>query len=304
MAKEADPNQPSAIDSVLAAVHDCMTQRPAPWPEPWTQEYLDTIRQAIAANPDAAEHAKRMQILRDGFALYWPQLKNAPERPYFEVRRAEIRWYVENLMASALASPDDVRTLRCQYEDLANHAAQGLVAQFSFLDPNRVQQARADYLADCYRRIDAPLLPIFLTPLSASQMDRIKGRWHDLRYARVDLWRQLGGRVTSPGDPTAPSGRDHPDYRLMKGSLDQWEGHIWASATTTPQYYQTAIVNDRKAQREQFEAISRQRDRESRLSNATMQTEYLTFLFGALLETAREQSSEPPARRDAAPSAR
>lgn len=292
-AKGADPNQPSAIDSVLAAVHNCMTQHPAPWPEPWTQEYLDTIRQAIATAPDAAEHARRMQILQDGFALYWPQLKNAPERSFFEVRRAQIRWYVENRMASALPDLEEVRALRRQYEDLANHGAQGLVTQFSFLDPNRVQQAKADYLADCYRRIDAPLLPIFLTPLSASQMKQMKDRWHDLRYARVDLWRQFGGRATSPGDPTAASGREHPDYRLMRGSLDQWEGQIWALAATIPEYYRAAIANDQKAQRQRIEATSQARRQELRLNNAVLQTEYLSFLLGALLETAQEASSEP-----------
>jgi hypothetical protein len=299
-AKGADPNQPSAIDSVLVAVGNCMTRSPAPWPEPWTQEYLDTIRQAVAAKPDASEYARRLQIVQEGFALYWSQLKNTPERSFFEVRRAQIHWYVENLMASALPSPDEVRMLRRQYEDLANHAAQGLVAQFSFLDPNRVQEARADYLADCYRKIDAPLLPIFLTSLSPSQIEKVKERWHDLRYARVDLWRQLGGHVTSPGDPTASSGREHPDYRLMRGSLDQWEGQIWALVTRTPEYYQTAILNDLKAQKERYEAMSRARERESDLSNATMQTEYLTFLLGTLLETAREEFSGSTDVRDTA----
>ncbi len=173
------------------------------------------------------------------------------------------------------------------------------MAQFSFLDPNRVQQAKADYLADCYRRIDAPLLPIFLTPLSASQMEQVKERWHDLRYARVDLWRQFGGRVTSPGNPTATSGREHPDYRLMRGSLDQWEGQIWALAATMPEYYRAAIADAQKAQRQQMEATSQARRQELRLNNAVLQTEYLSFLLGALLETAQEESSKPPAQPDA-----
>lgn len=226
--KGADANQPSAIDGVLATVRDCMTQHPAPWPQAWKQEYLDTIRQAVAANPDVSEYARRLQILRDGFALYWPQVTNARERSFFEVRRAEIRWYVEILMNSSLPGEEDTQAIRRQYEDFANHGAEGLLTQFSFLDPNGVHEAKANYLADCYRRIDAPLLPIFRMPLSVSQMEEIKERWYDLRYARIDLWRQL--------DMSArPAARDsrigleisHCDYTLMRRSLDAWETLIW-----------------------------------------------------------------------------
>ncbi len=46
IAKGADVNQPPAmdVDRALANVRECMVRSPAPWPEPWTQEYLDTRR--------------------------------------------------------------------------------------------------------------------------------------------------------------------------------------------------------------------------------------------------------------------
>lgn len=297
IAKGSDPNQPSTVDSVLAALRDCMTQHPAPWPEAWTQEYLDTIRQAVDANPDAAEFDRRIQILRDGFALYWPQLKNAAERSQFEVRRAEIRWYVENLMTAQLPGEQEKALLRRQYEDLANHAAESLLAQFSFLDPNRVQKAKADHLADYCRNLDAPLLPIFLISLSETQVEQIKQRWHDLRYVRVDLWRSLGGHgVAEIQDPTssrmqAKPPNEHPDYLLTWRSLDQLRGQLWSLAPAPPDYYREAAANTVAEGRQRVQTTLAARNQEQRLGVAVWQTEYLSFLVMALLETAREESS-------------
>jgi len=293
-----DAGRVSTLDETLAAVRDCMDRCPPPWPEAWQAEYLDTIRQAASRDPNVPQYARRLIIVREGFGLYWPDLKNTQERSQFEVRRAQIRWYVENLMDAELPGEEETALLRHQYEDLANHAAQGLITQFSFLDPNKVQEAKAAYLGDCYRKIDAPLLPVFLTPFSQSQVQRIKERWHDLRYARVDLWRQLGGRTSSSGNQTIPSGQAHPDYLLAQRSLDLWQMHVWALVTTEPEYCGVAAANDMKAQRQRLEAMSEARARELRVDNATLQTEYLSFLLGALLETAREEFSSTPATQD------
>jgi len=292
-----DAEGPSSLNQTLAAVRDCMVRTPAPWPQAWQQEYLETIRQAAIHDPNAFQYDRRLHILKEGFALYWPDLRNTQDRSHFEVRRAEIRWYVENLMAAELPGGEDTALLRHQYEDLAHHAAEGLLAQFSFLDPNEVRNAKTAHLAECYRKIDTPLLPIYLKPLSQAQMEQIKGRWHDLRYARVDLWRQLGGGRTSAA---TPSGLEHPDYRLMRGCLDPWIGQIWSLAATMPEYCRAAIADDQEFQRQRMKATSQARSREMRLNNAVLQTEYLSFLLGALLETALEQSSELPARQDAA----
>lgn len=58
-AKGADANQPptTEVDRALANVRECMLRPAASWPQACTQEYLDTIRQAIAANPDVPEYA-------------------------------------------------------------------------------------------------------------------------------------------------------------------------------------------------------------------------------------------------------
>lgn len=276
-----------------------MARNPAPWPDAWRQEYLDTIRKAISSDPNAPEFPRRLEILRKGFVLYWPDLKNTPERSHFEVRRAEIRWYVENLMAVELPGEEETSLLRHQYEDLANHAAEGLIAQFSFLDPNKVHEAKAAYLADCQLKIDAPLLPIHLMPFSQGQMEQIKERWHNLRYARVDLWRQLGGgRTSSSRNQGVTSGQAHPDYLLTQRSLDLWQAHIWVLAATEPEYSRMAAANEMKSQRQRLEAMSEARAGELRVDNATLQTEYLSFLLGALLETAREEFSGTPGTQD------
>jgi hypothetical protein len=301
-----DVNQPSTTDAVLAIVRDCTSRSSTPWPEAWQREYGDTIREAIALHQNAPEFNRRMQILRDGFALYWPQLQNTKERSQFEVRHAEIRWYVENLMIAQLPGEQEKALLRRQYEDLANHAAESLLAQFSFLDPNRVQKAKADHLADYCRNLDAPLLPIFLISLSETQVEQIKQRWHDLRYVRVDLWRSLGGYGVAEMQGPASSGMqakpptEHPDYLLTWRSLDQLRGQLWSLAPTPPDYYREAAANTVAAGRQRVQATLDARNQEQRLGVAVWQTEYLGFLLAALLETAQEDVSKPAKDEDLA----
>ena len=136
----------------------------------WTQSARRSARTRMLPNtPDACGSCRR------GSLSIGPT-QDTPERSHFEVRRAEIRWYVENLMTAELPGEQEKALLRHQYEDLANHATESLIAQFSFLDPNRVQKAKADHLADYCRNLDAPLLPIFLMSLSETQVEQIKQR--------------------------------------------------------------------------------------------------------------------------------
>ena len=229
----------------------------------------------------------RLDILRRGFQPYWESLRKSPDRSLFDVRRAQIRWYVETLMRAELPGEEETQVLRRQYEDLAEHAAASLLAQFSFLDPNAVQAAKTDHLAECYRSIEAPLLPIFLRPFSEAQVDQIKQRWHDLRYARVDLWRQLGGgRTTSPEDRATPSLQTHPDYLLTQRSVSQLRPYIWAAVAPPPDYYGSAVRSHIDAQRQMLQSRAEARRQERRLPMAVLQTEYISFLLTALLETA------------------
>jgi hypothetical protein len=280
-----DASEPCTVEGVLASVRDCMAGYAPPWPESWQREYLDTIRQAAVSDPNVCQYTRRLQILRHGFALYWPTLKNHEDRFQFEVRLAEIRWYVENLMDTELRGEEEVHTLCYQYEDLANYAATSLMAQFPFLDPSEVQKAKTNHLLECHRNIDNPLLPIVMAPFSLSQMDQIKRRWHDLRYARVDLWRQMGGAPRSAGnhEEEGLTPRKY-DYLLLQRSVSQLWPYIWVYIPS-PDYYTTAVTAELNEQRRRLSAVFLARMEESRLDNAVLDTECISFLLTALLET-------------------
>lgn len=282
-----DRDQPSVGQDVLVAVRQCMDRSPAPWPQAWREEYVGAIREAIQSHRDASQYTSRLQIISKGFPPYWEGLKKGSERSRFEVHRAEIRWYVESLMADELPSEAGKQKLRNQWRSLIEDAAAAMVAQFPFLDPNVVEKAKADYLMDCDRHIEAPLLPTLRRPFSEKQIGELKERWHALRYARVDLWRPLGG---GPKEPTVksnePAGGIHPDYPLTKRSLDQLRGQIWPLIGAFPDYYQEAVAKERAARRQDLQSRAEARAQEVRLGAAVWQTEYLSFLLSALLETA------------------
>lgn len=203
------------------------------------------------------------------------------------MHQAEIRWYVESLMSTDFPGPEERQKLRDQWRRLMEEEAAGLRTQFPFLDPNVVEAAKADYLAKCYRDIETPLLPILQHPLSQEQIDQLKERWRSLRYARVDLWRQVGGgRKDSAGERDAPSAREHSDYLLTQRSLDQLRGQLWSLLGGFPDYYREAVDKEIAAQKRRLQAQTDARAQENRLGVAFWQTEYLSFLLAALLETA------------------
>ena len=73
-AKEMDSAGPGAFEKALGAVQDCMARSPAPWPDAWQREYLDTIRRAATPHPDGVQYAERLAILSRGFRDYWEAL--------------------------------------------------------------------------------------------------------------------------------------------------------------------------------------------------------------------------------------
>lgn len=309
--------EPDPLEQAIAAVQDCMTRAPAPWPDTWRQEYTQTIRKVVTPRQEIPHYDKRLAILCNGFRPYWEGLNRTQERSLFEVHCAEIHWYVESLIDANLPGEEERRALRNQYGDLFRYAASSLLTQFPFLDPNVVRAAEADHLAQCYQRIEAPLLPIYLRLFSQAQMEQIKGRWHDLRYARVDLWRQLGGgdppnarNLVSSREQAKPL-KDHPDYLLTQRSLAQLQAQLWARVGPAPDYYRSAVANHIKAQKDRFQSMSQAAADERRLereySGQIVKTEQIAFLLAALLESARcldeSSSSEvqeniPPSRAD------
>ena len=275
------------LEKTVAGIRECMARSPAPWPEAWRKEYGDAIRQVIALHQEAPQYATRLEIVCKGFPPYWEGLKKGRERSLFEVHRAQIRWYVESLMSAELPGKEDQQELLDQYKSLWDYATSALLTQFPFLDPNMVNRAKADHIAECYRAIESPLLPAFLHPLSEDQVRKIKRRWHDLRYARVDLWGQLGGDgAMSAKEPQMPPGNAHPHYLLTQRSLIQWRAQMLALAASPPDYYRDAVRKDADAERGRLQLRSEARTREERLGMAVLQTEYLSFLLAALLETA------------------
>jgi hypothetical protein len=285
--------EPNSLAQALAAVRSEMTKSSAPWPQAWQQEYVETIRQVVLAHRDSPAHAVRLDILRNGFTPYWEAVLKNDQRSLFEVRQAEIRWYVENLMAGDLPTDNSKEKLRQQYKSLVEYATEALLTQFPFLDPNEVRLAQADHLRRCDRLIESPLLPTFVSPFTEAQVDQLKERWTKLRYARVDLWRQLGGGAgTTAKQARVASGNAHPDYLLTQRSLDQLRGQIWSLIPRRPDYYRNAVAKDMAAQKQRVQSQAEARAQETRLGVAVWQTEYLSFLLAALLETAASLPEE------------
>jgi len=279
-------DEPDSLEQALATVRDEMAKSPAPWPQAWQDEYVQTIRQVALAHQDSPGYAARLEIVRNGFAPYWEAVPKNDQRSLFEVRQAEIRWYVESLMAGELPTDNSRQKLREQYKSLVEYATEALLTQFPFLDPNRVQAATADYLRECYSSIEAPLLPIFLRPFADEEVGRIKERWHGLRYARVDLWRQVGGRaVASAKQSQALSGKAHSDYLLVRRSLGQLRGAIWAMTAPAPDYYGAAVAKEIDLQRRRSQDRAQAWNDELRLEKTALRTEYISFLLAALLES-------------------
>lgn len=289
----------SALEQTLDAIEEYMAASPPAWPQAWCIEYVDAIREASTVCEEPADYALRLDALREGFPLYWEGVKTSADRALFELQCAEIGWYAGNLVGSVLSGEDDKDAIREQVKDLWQDAADSLRSQFAFLDPNIVSKAHADHLQRCLRWVDAPLKPIFRQPFAPDQMDRIREGWHDLRYARVDLMRQLGGEdvLPAPRPRRTPLSAD-PDYLLTYRSLEQLDGFIWSLVARPPDDYVQAQQNYWKAQRRRQQRVLVARAQEQRLkaerSSQLRQTEYLSFLLAVVLESA-QQLGNPPA---------
>jgi len=62
---------PTLIEQTLEAIQHCMTQSPAPWPDEWKREYIETIYQTVESHRDAPHFDNRLEILREGFSSCW-----------------------------------------------------------------------------------------------------------------------------------------------------------------------------------------------------------------------------------------
>lgn len=285
------------IEETLEAVRKRMDLSRAPWPEEWKQEYIKTIREVVALHTDDPHYEARLEILRMGFADCWDGLTKNKDRSLFQVYRCRMRWYVEHLMGTEFPSEDERQRLRDQFSEIWNQAANSLLTQFPFLDPNVVQAAKADDLSTCHRKIDAPLMPIYLRPMSKEHVGQIKQGWDKLRYARVELWRRLSSRSPRRAEnANAPSSNSELHYQLAKESLSQLLSQVWMVVPQRPDHYLAAMENQIRALKHRAEVKRQPRSDQQRLekerSRQLLQTEHISFLLAALLETPR--CLEPP----------
>jgi len=298
-AERVDSASVNQIGQTLEAIQNCMVQSPAPWPEEWKQEYLETIRIEIERHREASHFAERLEILREGFTGCWEGLTKNKDRALFEVYRCRMRWYVEHLMGTEFPSEDERQMLRNQYTDIWNYAADSLLAQFPFLDPNVVQSAKQDDLNVFYRKIDAPLIPVYLRPMSDEQVQQIKQHWNTRRYSRVDVWRRLGGDSKSPLEKNSLSSNAQRDYELTKQSLSQLLGLVWMVVPRRPDYYVKALEGQANAAKRlvqsKREAQNDQQRLERERSRQVLQTEHISFLLVALLQSASCANGSPSA---------
>jgi hypothetical protein len=276
-------------DHTLQFIENCMDRSPAPWPDEWKLEYIGTIRKVVEYHQDATHYALRLKILREGFASSWEGLTKSKDRALFDVYRCRMQWYIEHLMGTGFPTDQERQKLRDQYTEIWNYAADSLLEQFQFLDPNTVRKGMHDDLNVCYRKIDVPLIPVYLRPLSAEQVERIKQCWDKLRYDRVDLWRRLSGEQTTFSDNCYSTSRNvEHDYQLTKESLSQLLGLVWMVVPQRPDYYLRALENRSKALEQRVQsrrtAQAKQQSLEIERSRQLPQTERISFMFAALLE--------------------
>ena len=286
-------------EQTLLAIEDCVARSPGEWPDEWRQEYLETIRRAVELHRDAPHYAVRLEILRKGFAPCWEDLTKNTDRSLFEIYCARIRWYVEHLMGTEFPTEDERLKLRNQYTEIWDYAACSLVAQFPDLDPNAVQTAKAEDMSLCYGKIDAPLLPVYLRPLSTEHVAHIKLRWDKLHNARADLWLQLGSGSKPPYKDSRTTISDtERDYQLTKKSLSQLLGLVWMVVPQRPDYYLNALKNRTMALEQRLQTKSKARSDQLRLekerSRQLLQTEHISFLLACLLETPQGIEGGPP----------
>ena len=291
---------PSPVEPALAAIENTMATSPAPWPPTWCSEYVEVIRDAATVCEEPPDYAPKLNALAEGFPWYWEALSKSRDRALFELQCAEVRWYARRLVSSPFPGPEERRAVRSQVEDLWHDVAQSLLAQFPFLDSNTVCQAQRDHRHESLRWVDTPLKPIFQRPFTPDQMDRIREGWHELRYARVDLMRQLGGEEVflATNAPEAALSA-HPHYLLTYRSLQQLADYIWTLVAHPPEVYVKArqdywTARQRQRQRTLLARAQEQRLRTER-SRHLHQTEYLSFLLVVVLESAR-QLGRPPGR--------
>ena len=282
----------SIEEDVLLSIKQCLSESRVEWPSEWQEQYVDTIRQIVLEHRGKPDFSVRLDIIRNGLPLFWQHIdKSACSEGQFGVYRAEIRWYVEHLMAEKLSSEKDREVLKSQFRDLFNYAIQSMRAQFPILRTEMVEASLQDSLKRSYERIDAPLMPIYSKPLTEKQIKRIKTKCDRSHTDRSAFWRNLSGnRPDQKRDSTVADPKMHPHYLFTKRCLHKVLGSIWPVAAKPPDYCLKALQQRIQESKERQQFLQRQSEAEqkltSRFSTRIEQVEQWSFILAALLETA------------------
>jgi hypothetical protein len=287
------------VEQGMATVRDCMAHSPVSWVDAWQQEYLDTIREALATGASRPDYPAKIELFQRGFARYWAEFpRSTLTRAEFDVGKAEVRWYCETFMAERLASGSEKALLKAQLRELCDYAGEYLRGRFPFLVVDCVEEAKKGALAEFDEQVDSPLLPIFRRPLSDEQLRAVKAGWAHLRRRWHFIWREVRYGGGSPGDSSDPGDHlsSHPHYRLAKRCLAYLAGTFWSTSAKPPAYVVDAIrrLNAEKAKRARIgrQGADAERELAMRCSNQIEQLEEWSFVFTALLETASAGSGQ------------
>jgi hypothetical protein len=258
------------------------------------------IREALSNDPNQPDYQARIGVFRRGFTRYWGKSQGSElTQPEYELRKAEMRWYCETLMAEGPASASEKAVLKVQLRDLCDYAAEYLKGRFPFLTPGCVEEAKKAALADFDQEVDSPLLPIFRRPFSEDQLRAIKANWGRVYRRWHFIWRDVRYAGGGQGDLSDP--RDlasHPHYRFVKRCLLYLPRTIWPTGAKPPGYVVDVIreLNAEKAERGRMNRQGADAERElaMRSSNQIEQVEEWSFVFTALLETANAGNGQGP----------
>ncbi len=293
-----DVNQPSAVEEAVATVRGCMDRAPAPWPDAWQREYVDTVRKALSVDPNRPDYAVRLDIFCRGFRRHWDRCQGSHlTQARYEVLKAEMRWYCETLMAEDLPSTSEKMLLQRQFRELCDYATEYLMARFPFLISEYVQEAKEAVLREFDEDLTAPLMPIFRRPFSEEQLCGIKANWGRLYERWHFIWQDVRYGGGEPGDLSDPETiENHSHYRFVRRCLNYLPRLFWAAGPRPPGYVAEAIgkLNAGKAERGRLNkpGADAERDLARRSSNQVEQVEQWSFVFTALLETANAHTTQ------------
>jgi len=288
---DASPRGTDPVVEVLSMIERSVADPRIGWVGEWQREYVDTIRQALGEDHSRPDCAARIEILRRGFPQYWSKCKlSGLTQAEYEMRKAEIRWYCETLVAEEPASVSEKALLKAQFADLCDYAAEYLVARFPFLTPERVQEGKRAALREYEDELQVPLIPIFRRPFSKDQLQAIKANWGRLYMRWFFTWRYVRYGAEDPDGPSGPTDvPNHPHYRFVKRCLSYLPRTIWPTLGKPPEYVLDAItkLNAERAERVRVnrQAGESERNLAMRFSNQVEQVEQWSFILTALLET-------------------